>query len=53
MLTIDSAVAYLRLIYRGSKSKRVLTRIIRDQEKADYFTYMMQASKEKLEELKK
>ena len=49
---IDSATAYLRLIYRSSKSKRVLARIIGDQEKVDYFSYMMQASREKLEELK-
>ncbi len=47
----SSAVSYLRLIYKTSRSKRVLARIIGNQEKAEYFTYMMQACKEKLEEL--
>ncbi len=50
---IDSAIAYLKLIYKTSKRKRVLARIIGNQEKTDYFTYMMQACEEKLEEIGK
>ena len=50
---VSSAVSYLRLMYKTSRSKRVLARIIGNQEKMEYFTYMMQACKEKLEELGK